>query len=147
MAVGTANNIGGIIAMELFDSEARYALDVEQVEAARDAGALVQLQVGLHYLAHANLPAGELDDGGRADRRELFDHRRDRKPAGRLHRAGAGGLPWPGRPGGVTSSSTGRSRTARANGQGRIVSFATYASAVLYNGIGRYALARDAAHA
>ena len=36
-------------------------------------------------------------------------------------------------------------REAASNGQGRIVSFATYASAVLYNGIGRYEAAREAA--
>ena len=48
------------IALELFESEARYALDVAQVEAARAKGALMQLRVGLHYLAHANLLAGEL---------------------------------------------------------------------------------------
>jgi ATP/maltotriose-dependent transcriptional regulator MalT len=36
-------------------------------------------------------------------------------------------------------------RTATADGQGRTVYFATYASAVLYNGIGRYDAARDAA--
>ena len=36
-------------------------------------------------------------------------------------------------------------RTARSNGQGRIVSFATYTRAVLSNGIGHYDAARDAA--
>ena len=36
-------------------------------------------------------------------------------------------------------------RAATSNGQGRIVSFATYASAVLYNGVGRYEATGEAA--
>ena len=37
------------------------------------------------------------------------------------------------------------SREATAGGLGRMVNFATYASSVLYNGLGRHDAARDAA--
>ena len=138
-----ANNISGIIAIELFDSEARYALDVDQVEAARASGALLQLQVGLHYLAHANLPAGAL-----AMAAAEIDESRSISAATRNPPVGYTELAleaFRGREAHASELIHKTIATARANGQGRIVSFATYASAVLYNGIGRYALARDAA--
>ena len=138
-----ANNISGIIAIEMFDSEARYALDVAQVEAARVSGALVQLQVGLHYLAHANLHGGEL-----ATAAAQIDESRSITAATRNPPVGYTELAleaFRGREALASELIHNTIATARANGQGRIVAFATYASAVLYNGIGRYALARDAA--
>lgn len=138
-----ANNIGGIIAIELFDSEARYALDVGQVEAARASGALVQLQVGLHYLAHANLPAGELATAAaQIDESSSITAATGNPPVGYTDLALEA---FRGREAQASELIDKTIATAGANGQGRIVSFATYASAVLYNGIGRYGLARDAA--
>jgi DNA-binding CsgD family transcriptional regulator/tetratricopeptide (TPR) repeat protein len=139
----TANNIGGIIAIELFDSEARYALDVAQVEAARATGALTQLQVGLHYLAHANLPAGELATAAaQIDESRSISAATRNPPVGYVELALEA---FRGREAQASSLIDKTIATATANGQGRVVSFATYVSAVLYNGIGRYDAARDAA--
>ena len=138
-----ANNIGGIIAIELFDIEARHALDVDQVEAERASGALVQLQVGLHYLAHANLLAGELATAAvQIDESRSISAATENPPVGYTELALEA---FRGREDQASELIDKTIETARANGQGRIVAFATYASAVLYNGIGRYVLARDAA--
>ncbi len=137
------NNVSGIIALELFDSEARYALGVDQVEAARDTGALVQLQVGLHYMAHTNLPAGELATAAsQIDESCSITEATGNQPVAYTELALAA---FRGQEAEVSALIGNTIRTATANGQGRIVSFATYASAVLYNGIGRYDAARDAA--
>jgi DNA-binding CsgD family transcriptional regulator len=138
-----ANNIGGIIAIELFDIDARHALDVDQVEAERASGALVQLKVGLHYLAHANLLACQLGTAGvQIDESRSITAATENPPVGYTELALEA---YRGREAQASELIDKTIATARANGQGRIVAFATYASAVLYNGIGRYALARDAA--
>ena len=138
-----ANNISGIIAIELFDIDARHALDVDQVEAERASGALVQLQVGLHYLAHANLLAGELATAAvQIDESRSISAATENPPVGYTELALEA---FRGREDQASALIDKTIETARANGQGRIVAFATYASAVLYNGIGRYVLARDAA--
>jgi DNA-binding CsgD family transcriptional regulator len=138
-----ANNIGGIIAIELFDIDARHALDVDQVEAERASGALVQLQVGLHYLAHVNLLAGELATAAvQIDESRSISAATENPPVGYTELALEA---FRGREDQASELIDKTIETARANGQGRIVAFATYASAVLYNGIGRYVLARDAA--
>jgi hypothetical protein len=49
-----------IIAMELWDFESWRALAPRQVQVARDAGALVQLQFALNYLGLLHLLTGEL---------------------------------------------------------------------------------------
>ena len=137
------NNAGGIIALELFDSEARYALGVAQVDAARANGALVQLPVGLHYLAHTNLLAGELATAAaQIDESRSITSATGNPPVAYTELALAA---FQGRETEASELIRDTIRTATANGQGRIVSFATYASAVLYNGIGRYEAARDAA--
>jgi DNA-binding CsgD family transcriptional regulator len=138
-----ANNVSGIIAMELFDSEARHALGVDQVKVARDTGALMQLQVGLHYLAHTNLPAGELAAAAaQIDESRAITDATGTEPVAYTELALAA---FRGREAEASELIRNTVRTATVNGQGRIVSFATYAGAVLYNGIGRYHDARDAA--
>ena len=56
----TTSNVVGTIALELFESELGYRLDFAQTEAARANGALTQLRVWLHHLAHTNVLAGDL---------------------------------------------------------------------------------------
>ena len=129
--------------MELFDSEARHALGVDQVEAARASGALVQLPVGLHYLAHTNLPAGELTAAAaQIEESRAITDATGNPPVGYTELALAA---FQGRASLAVELIDETIRTATANRQGRIVSFAVYASAVLYNGIGRYEAAREAA--
>ena len=137
------NNVSGIIAQELFDADARYAIAVDQVQAARDVGAFVQLQIALHYLAHINLPAGELAAAAAQidESSSIADATGNRQVAYTELALAA----FRGREAEASALIRNTIRTANANGQGRIVSFATYASAVLYNGLGRYGAARDAA--
>ena len=54
-----------IIPMELWDFESGYTLAARQVQAAREAGAFVQLQLALNYLSMLHLLAGELGAAGR----------------------------------------------------------------------------------
>jgi DNA-binding CsgD family transcriptional regulator len=139
----SGNNVIGIIAQELFDAEARYAFGVDRVQAARDIGAFVQLQVSLHYLAHINLPAGELGvAAAQIDESSSIAEATGNRPVAYTELALAA---FRGREAEASALIQNAIRAAKANGQGRIVSFATYASAVLYNGIGRYEAARDAA--
>jgi ATP/maltotriose-dependent transcriptional regulator MalT len=56
---------GGIVAGELWDDDARHALAARQAGAARDAGALVQLQYALSFLAWTHLDAGEVATAAR----------------------------------------------------------------------------------
>jgi DNA-binding CsgD family transcriptional regulator len=139
----TTSNVVGTIALELFESEVGYELDVAQTEAARANGALMQLRVWLHHLAHANLLAGEL-----AAAAAQLDESRSISAATGNPAVGYTELAleaYRGREAQASELIEKTSAAARANGHGKIVSFADYASAVLYNGIGQHELARDAA--
>ena len=138
-----ANNVSGILALEMFDSEARHAFGVDQVKMARGTGALAPLQVALHYLAHTNLPAGELAlAAAQIDESCAITDATGNTPVAYTELALAA---FRGREVEASGLIDNTVRTGTINGQGRIVSFATYASAVLYNGIGRHDAARDAA--
>src|SRR3954447_4399510 len=50
----------GLIALELWDADAWHVLASRQVQVARDAGALVQLQFALNFFARSRLASGEL---------------------------------------------------------------------------------------
>ena len=58
LASGRASTI--TLALELWDFESWYALAAHQVQVARDAGALVQLQFAISNLGVHQLLAGEL---------------------------------------------------------------------------------------
>ena len=125
-----------LVALELWDAESWHALVAAQARFARDTGALVQLQYALNFLAMAHLFAGELDHGGAAARRRAPDRGGDREPADRLCRDDARGLAGPEAQASELIEATSRAATAR--GLGRMVSFATSASSVLHNGLGRH---------
>jgi DNA-binding CsgD family transcriptional regulator len=137
------SNLGGIIALEVWDSESRHALGVHQLQVARKTGALVQVQLGLNYMANTNLLAGELSvAASQIDEDRSISEVTGNAPVGYTALALAA---FRGRE--IEASELIRETvdSAERQGQGRIVSFATYASAVLYNGLGRYDAARDAA--
>jgi DNA-binding CsgD family transcriptional regulator len=134
---------GQMAAQELWDAESARALAVRVAQAARDAGALVLLQFALNFLAVFHLLAGEL-----ATAAELLEE--DRLIAG------ATGNPpiaytnmllaaWRGREAQAAELIERTTLEATARGQDRLASFAGYAAAVLYNGLGRHDAARDAA--
>jgi DNA-binding CsgD family transcriptional regulator len=135
----------GLIAVELWDADALNALASRQVQVARDAGALSQLQFALNFLARSQLLSGEL-----AAAAVLIDEERAIAEAMGNPAVGYAEVMLP-----VSRGQESRAseliermmRAASADGLGRMVDVATYAKAVLYNGIGRYEAARDAARA
>ncbi len=137
------NRAGGIIATELWRFDSLRTLGESQVARARETGALVQLQFALNFLASNLLLAGELSAAAALIEEDLtIAGVTGNEPVGYagMLLAALRGDEEPA----STLIATARGR-ATAIGQGRIVTFADYASAVLYNGLNRYDAARDAA--
>jgi DNA-binding CsgD family transcriptional regulator len=137
------NRVTAILATELWDFEAGRALAELQVQRARDTGALVQLQFAVNVLACNELLAGRL-----ADAASLIEEDRMVSDITGNPPVGYAGMLLAALRGAEESASTviaAVRNDAWALGQGRIVTFADYASAVLNNGLGRYDLAVIAA--
>jgi DNA-binding CsgD family transcriptional regulator len=133
---------GANVALELWDSESLHALAVVQAQFARDTGALVHLQYALNFLAMAHLFAGDLTTAARLiDEDRLIAEVTGNPPVGYAAMALAA---WRGREAPASELIEATSGAATARGVGRMVSFADYASSVLYNGLGRHDIARDA---
>ena len=137
----TSGRAGGMVALELWDAESWHALAAHQVQVARDMGALVYLQLALNLLAWTNLVGGDFTAAA-----ELYEE--DRLIAE------ATGNPsfvhndmvlaaWRGEEEPASESIEATLRDAAAGGLG--FNNASYASAVLNNGLGRHDAARDAA--
>jgi DNA-binding CsgD family transcriptional regulator len=134
---------GGIAAGELWDDDAWHTLAARQVEVARGAGALVQLQYALNFLAWTHIEGGDLSTAA-----HLIDE-------DRLIGEAIGAAPvafcaldlaaWRGDEGTAVELIEATNRLAAAHGLGRLRSLADHASAVLNNGLGDHAAARDAA--
>jgi DNA-binding CsgD family transcriptional regulator len=132
-----------IVALELWDAESWHALAAVQAQFARDTGALVHLQYALNFLATAHLFTGELTTAERlVDEDRLIAEVTGNPPVGYAALALAA---WQGREAQASELIEATSRAATARGLGRMVSFAAYASSVLYNGLGRHDVARHAA--
>jgi ATP/maltotriose-dependent transcriptional regulator MalT len=137
----TGGRAGAISALELWDFESWRALAARQVRFARDSGAPVHLQLALNLLAWTHLVAGELTAAV-----QLFEE-------DRLIAEATGNPPvaynemmlaaWRGEEAHASELIQATLQKATAGGLG-VVS-ATYASSVLYNGLGRHDAARDAA--
>ncbi|HKQ01442.1 MAG TPA: hypothetical protein VJ735_14035, partial [Actinomycetes bacterium] len=134
---------GAIVALEVWDAESWHALAAVQAQFTRDTGALVHLQYALNLLAMAHLFAGELTTAARlVDEDRLITEVTGNPPVGYAAMA----LPaWQGQEAPASALIESTSQAATARGLGRMVSFADYASSVLYNGLGRYDAARDPA--
>jgi DNA-binding CsgD family transcriptional regulator len=138
LSVSNTRN-GNIVALELWDDEALHRLAARQVQVARDAGALVHLQFGLSFLARSHMLAGDLTaaDLMLDEARLLADATGNAAlvnapmilAAWRGHEARASELI-------EASSEEAATRRWTSN---------NYARSVLYNGLGRYDAARDAA--
>jgi DNA-binding CsgD family transcriptional regulator/tetratricopeptide (TPR) repeat protein len=135
----------GLIAIELWDADAFDVLASRQVRVARDSGAVVQLQFALNFFARSQLTGGRLTDAG-----ALMEEERVIAQATGSSAVGYEEM--------LLASLRGQEslaaeliermvQGASARGLGRMVDVATYAKAVLYNGMGRYDVARDAASA
>ena len=137
------NRAAGIIANEVWDYDAGRMLAERQVRVAREAGALVQLQFALNFLANRLVLEGELEAAAAlVDEDEHLSHMTGVPPLGytsllleafRGDEARTSALI-------VTTADA-----AAAQGQRRIVTLADYAAAVLHNGLGHHARALECA--
>jgi DNA-binding CsgD family transcriptional regulator len=137
------NRAAGLIPLEIWDLESWEDLATRQLRVARASGALVQLQFALNFLASARLAAGDLTEAA-----ELIDEDRTIAEATCNPPVAYCGMLLAAAEGSETDATelietTVREATER--GQGRLVGFADYATAMLCNGLGRYGAARDAA--
>ena len=136
----TGGRAGNMVAVELWDAESWHALATRQVQFARDTGALVQLQYGLSLLAITHLLAGELTTAAQMiEEDRLIAEATGNPPVAYAELVVAA---WRGReaPASELIEATLQEPRARA-----LFNLADYASAVLYNGLGRHDAARDAA--
>jgi len=139
----SGGRISQIIALELWDFESWYALATRQARLAREAGALVHLQFALNYLARAHLLAGELATAAlMIEEDHLIAEATGNPPVADTEVMLAA---WRGREAEACALIEATAQEATARGRGRLAGFAAYASSVLYNGLGRHDVARDAA--
>jgi DNA-binding CsgD family transcriptional regulator len=125
-----------IVAADLWDDETRHELATRAVSLAREAGALSVLPIVLENRASVHLNAGEF-----AAAAALIEE------AGAIIEA-TGNAPvryasltlaaWRGDEAPALQAIEARVRDATASGEGRAIGLASYATAVLYNGLGRY---------
>jgi ATP/maltotriose-dependent transcriptional regulator MalT len=131
------------VAFEVWDADAAHTLAGRQVKVARDAGALVQLQFALNFLARSHIFSGDLAAAGGA----IEEERRIAAATGSPSIAYTEMMlaAWRGREPDASQAIARERAKATEYGQGRIVNFADCAAAVLFNGLGRYDAARDVA--
>ena len=133
----------GSVAIELWDTESWHFLAARQVEFARETGALVQLQFALNFLAGAHLAAGEWTTAAALiDEDRLIAEATGNPPVAYAALLFAA---WRGQETLASELIEAALREAAARGVGRSVTIASFASSVLYNGLGRHDAARDAA--
>jgi DNA-binding CsgD family transcriptional regulator len=136
LAGGRANII---VAVELWDPEALHALAARQAQFARDAGALMHLQLALSFLARSHILAGELTTAAlTVDEDRLIAEATGNPPLGNARMTLAA---WRGEEALASELIDATAQEAAARGW----TSNAYASAVLYNGLGRHDAARDAA--
>jgi DNA-binding CsgD family transcriptional regulator len=138
------NPFPGYVATELWDFDAGRTVAELLVQRARDAGALVQLQFAANELAVNEMLAGQLTDAA-----ALVEE--DRMVSGIT------GNPPVGYAAMILAALRGTDAASRmittardeisAMGEGRIVNFAGYATALLNNGLARHDVALQAARA
>jgi DNA-binding CsgD family transcriptional regulator len=137
------NPFAGYLATDLWDFEAGRMLAEMQVQRARDTGALVQLQFAVNILAVHELLAGRLPDAAAlVEEDRMVSEFTGNPPVGYAATLLAA----------LRGTDEAASRLiasardeASALGEGRIVTFAGYASALLNNGLGRHDIAVQAA--
>jgi DNA-binding CsgD family transcriptional regulator len=138
-----SGKVGQVIAFELWDLESSHALAARQVQFARDTGSLTHLVSALSYRAVTHILGGEPGTAARLIEED------------RLIAEATGSAPvaivalelaaWRGREPEASDLIEAYSRQATAHGAGRELSIAAWLSSVLYNGLGQYEAARDAA--
>jgi DNA-binding CsgD family transcriptional regulator len=131
------------VALELWDAESWHFLAARQAQVARDAGALVQLRLALHSVAGTHILAGELATAALLlEEDHLIAEATGNTPIAYTDMMRAA---WRGEEAQASELIATTVQQATARGLGRFVTFAAYASSVLFNGLGRHDAARDAA--
>jgi DNA-binding CsgD family transcriptional regulator len=137
------------VAPDLFADDTWHYLAIRSVQVAREAGALVALQVALTHLAHVRCLEGKLDEAS-----ALLDEADDLAPLtgtepfhiGRLWLTGYRGNEMEA----MALFEAAEPLAIARGGEGIVLTFSEHARAVLYNGLGRYdaalASAQSAAH-
>jgi DNA-binding CsgD family transcriptional regulator len=133
-----------LVAMDLWDDQAWFELATGQVRLARANGTLSWLPFALDYLAEIQIQAGELSSAT-----VLLAEGEHIDPGIR-----AATLPyvslllaaWRGDARAAAGLTEEMTQGARDRGEGAALTVAEYATAVLYNGLGDYRLAAEAAH-
>jgi len=134
------NRAAGIIATEVWDYDAGRRLAERQMRVARETGALVQLQFALNFLANHLVLSGDLSAASAL----IEEDRLVSKMTGVPPIAFTSVLLEAFR-GNAQRTSTLVETTAATSGQGRAAVFASYAAAVLHNGLGRHERALECA--
>jgi DNA-binding CsgD family transcriptional regulator/predicted ATPase len=132
-----------VMAMHLCDDDAWYALCTGQVESARRSGMLSALPFALDSLTEFYVQAGEL---AKAEAAQMeADRIHPTVTAARSPRTGLLSAAWRGDASAMQGSIRALTEASVARGEGWRLAFVEYSKAVLYNGLGDYALAADAA--
>jgi tetratricopeptide (TPR) repeat protein len=131
------------IAPDLWDDEAWHQITSRQVRLARHAGALTILSIAVAYRANAHLHAGEFAAASALlDEAEAITQVTGSAP---LMYVPPVLTAWRGQETQTLQLGQAGVQDARARGEGRATTIADYSAAVLYNGLGRYQAALDAA--
>jgi DNA-binding CsgD family transcriptional regulator len=134
-----------VAAIQLWDEESWRVLSDRYVQLARDAGALTVLPLALNYCAGSRVSAGEF-----AAAEALVDEAQGVSLAIANPDVSISGLNlagWRGREVEALRLIEASDRDAVGRGEGRRIGAGQYATAVLYNGLGRYDRALAAAQA
>jgi DNA-binding CsgD family transcriptional regulator len=143
VGVWLAGGSVGAVALELWDAESAHALGARVAQFARDTGALVHLQLAVNMLARTHLLAGEFTTAALMIEEGRLIAEVTGNPAvayGEMTFAA-----WRGREAQASALIEASLEEANGGGLGAMANFASAASAVLYNGLGRHDAARDAA--
>jgi DNA-binding CsgD family transcriptional regulator len=128
---------------ELWDDDAWRTLSYRSVRLAREAGALTTLPVALPHLAGVHLHAGEF--GAASALIEEAEAITALTGNAGLRYAALVLVAWRGAEAQALEIVNAGLEDATARGEGRVLSLAGYATAVLYNGLGRYEAAVEGA--
>jgi hypothetical protein len=131
------------VAFDLFDDEAAHVITLRSVELAREQGALGVLPLALDFMAIVSTLEGDLDA---ADARlEESDAIADATGTARIGAARLTLAGYRGNESALTALLDAGEPVAISRGEGVVLTFGEHARALLYNGLGNYKAALDAA--
>jgi DNA-binding CsgD family transcriptional regulator len=131
------------VAPDLWDDEAWHGLATRHVELANDAGALTVLPLAATYRAGVHVHSGEF--AAAEAQINQADAMADSADIATLRYTSLVLAAWRGRESEALTLIEASVQDAAARGEGRAITLAAYATAVLHNGLGLYELALAAA--